>query len=62
MLSKAMSHGVTSQPCGLMDIEFFHEMLPMLLDSLHAYTQLRGNLLVTESFSDELKEFRFTRT
>jgi hypothetical protein len=44
-----------------MDIEFFHEMLPMLLDSLHAYTQLRGNLLVTVSFSDELKEFRFTR-
>jgi hypothetical protein len=48
---------IPGQPCCVVDIEFGHEMFPVLLDSFDADAKFRRGFLVGLAFGDELEHF-----
>ena len=44
-----------------MNVEFIHDLLPMLLDRFYANREFTRNLFVGEAFSNQFQHFRFPR-
>jgi len=45
-LDDSRTNGVAGQTCDVMDVEFAHEMLPVLVHRFEAHAQFRGDLFV----------------
>ncbi len=61
-LDDARLDGVAGETCRVVDVEFLHEMVAMLLDRLCADAEFGRDLLVGFAFGDQLEHFRFART
>ena len=61
-LNNARADGEAGQPGGVVDVEFLHEIIPMLFDSLRGNGEFYSSFLVSVAFSDQLKHFHFART
>src|ERR1043165_1609853 len=53
-IDDSLSDGVAGKAGDVMDGEFAHEMLPVLVHRLEAHAQFRGNLLVGLALGNEL--------
>ena len=49
---------MTSEPGRIVDVEFRHDFVSMLLNCLDTYPHLCGRLFVRASFGYELENFR----
>ena len=58
-LDDPCADGVPGESGGIMDIEFLHQMLTMLLYSFNPNVQLRSGLFVGLAFGDQLENFHF---
>src|SRR6185295_15724673 len=58
----ALRNRVASQAGDVVNVEFAHEMLAMLVHRFETDTQFRRDLLVGPAFGNQLQHFDFTRT
>jgi len=61
-LDDSRTDGVAGEACDVVDVQFAHEMLPMLVDRFEADAQFRGDLFVGLAFGDQLEHLYFART
>jgi len=58
----ARADGVASEPGGVVDVQFLHEMLAVFFDGLDADAEFRCDLLIGPAFGNELEYFHLARS